>query len=306
MKSNKSPDKKLESHKVDVAISVYGKPYQTAVTLLSLLKYSDSKIDKIYFILEKKQPYPINFEFLLDKLSDRVIVYKPKFWWFYKNQLDWKILFKLRDFRYSIRYQYAWEKSDKKFLIMLHNDMYFKGDIVSEYLDNIGEHIGIGNIGQCWNCPASSAGLCNGESFTSYRPTNQEVAVLFDSFPPPSDRKLINNKFLKPRNSTWPLPECRLNEYVTMVNLEVASKLTWPYGNIAPFGLFSYETGVEWFKGVVQRGYYPKHFDYERIAVHGWASDVNSGHGALFDTNKYKREEDMAKELLQTEFGMYV
>jgi len=38
---------------VDVAINVYGKPYQTALTIQSLLKYSGNHIGKIFLILEK-------------------------------------------------------------------------------------------------------------------------------------------------------------------------------------------------------------------------------------------------------------
>ena len=37
--------------RVDVAISAYGKPYQTAVTLASLLRHCERHIDTIYFHL---------------------------------------------------------------------------------------------------------------------------------------------------------------------------------------------------------------------------------------------------------------
>ena len=43
--------------KIDVAINVYGKPWQTLVSLKSLLKVSAKYIDKIYFIEENKQPF---------------------------------------------------------------------------------------------------------------------------------------------------------------------------------------------------------------------------------------------------------
>ena len=41
---------------VDVAINVYGKPYQTLATLKTLMLHSGKHIDKIYFIQESKQP----------------------------------------------------------------------------------------------------------------------------------------------------------------------------------------------------------------------------------------------------------
>ena len=36
--------------KVDVAVNVYGKPYQTVLSILSLLKYSKNHINNIYII----------------------------------------------------------------------------------------------------------------------------------------------------------------------------------------------------------------------------------------------------------------
>ena len=37
--------------KVDVAVNVYGKPYQTVLSILSLLKYSKNHINNIYIII---------------------------------------------------------------------------------------------------------------------------------------------------------------------------------------------------------------------------------------------------------------
>ena len=65
---------------VDVAINVYGKPYQTAVTLLSLLKHSGQHLNKIYFVVEPEQPRKESFEFLLDALGDQVVRYTPQHW----------------------------------------------------------------------------------------------------------------------------------------------------------------------------------------------------------------------------------
>jgi hypothetical protein len=57
--------------KVDVAIHVYGKPYQTAVTLFSLLKHSEQWIDKIYFVQDRYQPVGTNLSSLKKQLSFR-------------------------------------------------------------------------------------------------------------------------------------------------------------------------------------------------------------------------------------------
>jgi hypothetical protein len=291
-------------HTVDVAINVYGKPLQTAVTLLSLLKHSGEWIDKVYFIEERRQPHGADFKFLLDLLGDRVIYYRPVVWWFVRNQLKWKYFFKIPFLRHTIRYQYGWEKSRKDYLLILHNDVYFKGDLVKVYLDNIEDHVGIGNIGQCWNCSASKAGLCNGESFTEYRPTYEQVVELFEQYPPLESRKALNDAYISPYSPVWPLPECRLNEYVAMVNLKIAAPLTWPKGKASPIGLFNYETGIPWFKDMVQQGVYPKHQDFELFATHGWASEHRSGHGALFHQKIYFEEEERARQVLKEEFHL--
>jgi len=53
---------------VDVAINVNGKPYQTALTIQSLLKYSGNHIGKIFLILEKNQPKGFDKKILLSLL----------------------------------------------------------------------------------------------------------------------------------------------------------------------------------------------------------------------------------------------
>ncbi|WP_025763342.1 hypothetical protein [Dyadobacter tibetensis] len=291
---------------VDVVISVYGKPYQTAVTLKSLLKHSGQWIDKIYFVEEYKQPHGESFEFIKAHLGSRLVYYRPKVWWFYRNQLEWRYLFTLPVFRHSIRYQYGWEKSDKDFLLLIHNDMYISGDIVGSYLDQIGGHIGIGKIGQCWNCSAYKAQKCEGAQYLKFRPDQNERDELFAKYPPLEARALIHQAFCNQKEPSWPLPECRLNEFITLINLKMARPLVWPYGQARPIGLFQFETGVQWFRDMLARGYYPKHMDYEGMATHGWASSQGSGHGALFNGDIYQEEEERARQVLSSEFGMEI
>jgi hypothetical protein len=68
-----------DKFKVDVAINVYGKPYQTALSILSLLKYSKKYINKIYINIEKKQPEDFDETILKELPIDiPVIFYTPK------------------------------------------------------------------------------------------------------------------------------------------------------------------------------------------------------------------------------------
>ena len=142
---------------VDVVISVYGKPHITAVTLLSLLKQSGQWIDTIYFTEERAQPAHTDFSWLKKLLTPyNVVYYRPWVNYGYRNLNESRCrhLLRLPLFRHSLRYQYAWEKTNKSHLFITHNDVLYKADLIGAYLDHIGTGIGIGKVGQCWNCPA--------------------------------------------------------------------------------------------------------------------------------------------------------
>ncbi|TLU99339.1 hypothetical protein [Dyadobacter luticola] len=286
---------------VDVAINAYGKPYQTAITLLTLLKHSGQWIDKIYFVEERKQPEPVDFKFIFKMLGQgKIIYYRPLFWFWYKQVNQFLQKFGL--YRRAIRYQYAWEKTDKKFLLIIHNDLYFSGDLVGEYLKNIGDHTGIGKIGQCWNCPAHSAGLCDGDRYLNYRPSYEEIMRLNEQYPGPPRSKFYAEYIEKDR--PWPLPECRLNEYVALVNLEKAKPDTVPYGKATPFGIINViDVGVAWFHQLNNEGHTFANFDYDPYVTHSWVSLKNAGHEALFNKDLYKYEEEVALKVLKEEFG---
>ena len=80
---------------VDVAINAYGKPYQTAITLLTLMKHSQQWINKIYFVEEAKQPEPPNFQFSFDHFGDKIAYYKPNVWlWTNNVKFDFLLNFK--------------------------------------------------------------------------------------------------------------------------------------------------------------------------------------------------------------------
>lgn len=285
---------------VDVAINGYGKPYQTAITLFTLLKHSGQWIDKIYFIEEKKQPEPPKYQFIRDHLGDKVVYYKPNFW-FWVNKI-YGFLQYFKQYRYSIRYQYAWEKTDKNYLLVLHNDVYFTGDLVSQYLENINGHTAIGKIGQCWNCPAHTAKLCDGDSYTNYKPDYAGLMKLSAEFPGPRTHMY---EAVVEKDRPWPLPECRVNEYVTMINIAKARPATVPFGKATPFGTMNkLDIGVEWFSELNNEGHTFANFDYDPYAIHSWVSLKNAGHDAMFDQELYQHEESVARQVLKDEFGM--
>lgn len=288
--------------KVDIALNVYGKPYQTALTLRSLLKYSGDYVNKIFIVLERKQPNNFSHQLLRSLLSDLPIeYYTPQLYlgWTEKNLRPWmlKILLKLPSYRYSIRYQYAWEKTKAPFLFLTHNDMVYHTDIISTYLNNLNGNIAIGHVGQCWNCPAHKI-HCDGSKYFDYRPDMDELRALYDGW---KVDRAVQMGLLKDGMTSWPLPECRLNEHAALFDMSIARPLTIPEGPCTPVGTMNMDIGVKWFQEIAMRGLRVSHDSYLNHARHGMFNVQGSGHGALFDRELYEYEEKMAKEMLESQ-----
>ena len=274
---------------IDVCINVYGKPWQTLCTLKSLIKYSGQHIDKIYLIKERDQPYKSNIDFIF-KFFNNLITYTPikhEFWSTSTNLTDEKE-------RLSIRYQYGIEKSDKQYLFLTHNDVLYTGDILSDMLSRADGMAGVGEIGQCWNCPANHIGICDGEKFYGWNPTYDEVINL----PLPylrTTKELIDKGYPKP------LPECRLNEWACLLDRDMMLKEQSFREKDSIFGLANtVDIGCAWFKYMTVKKYRFSH--YNKNYVHGyWAS--NAGHPTLIDETKYRLSEEEAMKYFYAHFS---
>ena len=300
--------------KVDVLINVFSKPYQTALSLLTLLRHSGEHIDKIYFHEER---YVSEFERkrhepLLEYLGARVVYYLlPE--WLSSNVIDEKRLKEDPDYRFSIRYQYGWEQTDKKFVLLVHNDIQVTCDIVGEFLDNIGEATAIGEIGQCWWCPAGQNGLCSSERYTEYRPSYDELMRIYNENMDYTQRRAYNLGLREEmRADPWPLPECRVNEWSMLVNMEKARSVTHPFGPAVPLGAFfasgskigenwdedvSLDTGVQWFRQLNLMGHNFADYPIENCIIHD-----RRGRVALLTPEKYVLNEISAKNKLMKDF----
>jgi len=282
---------------VDVAINVYGKPHQTAVTLMSLLKHSGAHIGRIHITLEKRQPFGAEFGTLLSMLGARATIHQPPFWFGVRPQRS-KWLMHWSAYRRSLRYQHAWETSKAPYLFITHNDMLYNADIIGAMLKAINGHVAVGPVGQCWNCPAAFAKKCSPERFTTYRPGYAEWQQLVEQTPGP--RAAHYDRVVDPQQP-WPLPECRINEWSMLVDLQRARPLTMPHGKAVPLGaLYGLDIGTQWFHDVFNAGATVEHFAIAPYANHAWASSTGGGHAALSDKAVYDAEEARALEYLRT------
>lgn len=302
---------------VDVAINVFAKPYQTALSVLSLLQHSGSMIDKIYFQFE---PYGSKYDIyqsyiIADYLKEQAICFQPQ-QWIALNAIDTTHLNNTA-YRHSIRYQYAWEHTNKKYLFIIHNDVFFLKDILTSLIQNIGSYFAIGQLGQCWNCPASHTQIvqesiprlsrCNPDSYQLFQPTFTELKKLYTTA---IQKNIFVRPYLEDTNSIfqiqpWTLPECRINEWACLVNMDLCVPLTIPFGTALPFGAFSkcgpicLDTSVTWFKGMHAHNLRAKHIDVKEYVQH-W---VGSGKMTRI---KYIKAEENASFLLKKYFTHFV
>lgn len=296
-------------NKIDVCVIYYGKPYQTIVSILTLLKHSRSHINKIYITVEKKQPYGAYGDiYKVTQALEGVLpidLHFPRY--FYNlDTLDYERTKRDQEYRWSIPYQYALENSAAKYLFIMHNDMVFHDDMIGAMLPTMEadeQMAGTGSIGQCWSCPASAAGLCGGHVFHEYVPTQAEAIALHEKFDTPRKEKDI--EILK-TGRVHPLPECRLNEYACMVNLETYRSTTLPGGKNVCFGGnwgFTADLGTGWFHQMVNQGYQFKHFVLEDYAKHSVFNSAGQGIGAYSNKDNYFISESNALGYLKENFN---
>lgn len=278
---------------VDVALNYYGKPYQTMLTIESLLDHSAEHIDRVYLIIERCQPRDDeSLEPLLDRYADRLVCFTPRYYlaWasagYARLRLD-------RHMRQAVRYQFALESTDKDYLFMSHNDIVYHADLVGEFKRVLGSTgaAGAGLVGQCWNCFAQAAGYCDSSRYAGVRLSYEEAERLNALHPSPR-----HNPPAIDRKHPQPLPECRLNEFACMLDTAIYRRECMPKGSILPFG--AYDRGIDmgsgWFRSMRLRGYAIANVNIWDYCEHG----VGMGHPDLFDEDRYAAKEQAARQLL--------
>ena len=278
--------------KVDVAISVYGKPFHTAVTLASLFQHCGEHIGRVYFQEELAQPHGDQVRAVAGCFPGRTIQhYKAKYHLSYDATP--KASLAETDLRQSVRYQLAWESTDKDYLFITHNDCLYTADVVGGMLERLRDQrfTGVGLVGQCWNCPAHYAKLCHGDVYESFRPSYDEAIRLVEAHPSPRTHAAR----IDPA-SPMPLPECRLNEFACMVNLPACRSLVMPLGDVMPIGAMGVDIGTDWFRQLTLRGH--RFLNWFEGLRHAPFSANGNGITADGDRTVYEATEARAAEYL--------
>jgi hypothetical protein len=298
--------------KFDVCINIWGKPYQTAVAVNSLLSSSSDIIGNIFLVIEKVQPASFDLSLLLDNIDSRdlVITYTPKYYLAPNELADLELFKNDQDYRHSIRYQYAIDSSRRKWLLLLHNDILITSSlrpILDQLLDNNERYFAAGDIGQCWNCPLPPA--CDGGRLLANIRGNdlspEFIANLVNEKP---QLRTYQRKGAIDFSSPFPMPECRVNEWFAFLNLDAirhASSQIY----IPPFGAYTWsragsytnDIGEDWFRAMLATGKEFYNIDHSSYMIHGpfrGNSHIPAGHSSYLSANIYDQEEAAALDYL--------
>lgn len=300
--------------KVDLAISSYKKPESLIYTVLSLKKHCEDLIDTIYInddcsgaettafyqdeaFLKAIAPIKIKVRVNKKKVGFGRTLITPEM---LVRRLKWLLMAiplilknKLYD-KKDIRYQWAIESTDKKYLFIIHDDVKFSGDIIKLYLETISNNENmsiVGDLGQCWNC--LDAPMCN--------PTLvNEGRYPHEFWPLTTSPKGNLPQFYR--------RECRINEWCCLIDVDIAQKIGKKYacyfGNCEDRG----DTAAYWFGKIIQDGHdfydpLPLYENRNKYYTHAWQG--YSGHSVWEDqgTGIQTYNSEMIKSLLKEEFG---
>ncbi len=271
---------------VDVVLNIFAKPYQTALSVLSLLRFCDQHIDRFFLQFEPSGSRydPVPPYAIAAWLGERAVVSQPELW----IECDAVDRNRLGDpaYRLALRYQSAFEHTDKSHLFVMHNDVLIKKDLIGAMLERIGDAFAIGGIGQCWNCPASRAELvreaglgdapCTPEHYARFQPDFAGLERLYA-------KAREQDVFVRPywegwdahyAKTAWPLPECRVNEWACLVDVARTRRHVCPEGPVLPFGAYEacgsvcLDIDVAWFRELNRLGLRARHFPLGEYVRH--------------------------------------
>ncbi|MBR1605038.1 MAG: hypothetical protein IJ660_02890 [Alphaproteobacteria bacterium] len=295
--------------KIDVAINSYKKPESLIYTLMSLKQIAGDMIDTVYinddcsgkevcdiYRSEAVREYFKPWKLDVRENTHSIGIKQAYIRGYYPAYMGWKFFCKRwwRFFspkyghnRFDIRYQYALEHTDKKYMLILHDDIKFMKNVVQVYvtaLEQNPELTIVGQLGQCWLCHFSK--FCNKQELAKGRFPSKY-------WPQTPSKEIKNPEEFDPKKGfTYP---CRINEWCCMVNVQKANEITQKtrtfFGNMYPHA----DTAAYWFAEGIRYGL--KFGDllsneYKEYYNHGWQGFsghsvwVNQGKGqSVYDAN---------------------
>lgn len=302
--------------KIDVAVQSYMKPESLLYTLMTLKEQSGDLVDTVFInddcsvgdVVDKYRCDAVTRYFEPWKIRVRVNSHRTKWGPGFVRGYRPKSL-KLSRFlkfgmlnlysngrffydRENIRYQWALEQSDKKYLFIIHDDVEFRKDVLRRYLafaEGLTMPAIVGDLGQCWVCPYKSApSLCN------------PAKIMEGSYPSKGWPVTGSNKKTR---------LCRINEWCCLVSVQAARDILERervfFGNYEDFG----DVGAYWFDRAIALGYSfgdpltdgDKRREYY---LHGWQG--HSGHSVWVDQGdgKAKYMKDMIEQRMQEKYGV--
>lgn len=309
--------------KVDVAIQSYKKPESMIYTLLSLKKYCGDLIDTIYinddcsndetvkyYESEKLQAYlaPIKLQVRVNKKPGKyTYTLMTKKLFFKKSFLEkmrligFSLINRLRwmSTTNDIRYQWAINVTNKKYIFIIHDDIKFYGNVLSlylQYLESDEKMAIVGDLGGSSMCPYGPCGNnCSPEK------------ILNSEFPckewPITGKKSILHAMLGRYKRN-----CRINEWCCMINVDIARKLVDRYGIC--FGNYEGggDVGTYWFEKIIKLGYHftdplPREDLRKEYYLHWWQG--HEGHEVWVDHGNgiAAYQKDYIVECIWKEFG---
>lgn len=298
---------------VDVAVQSYRKPELLLLTLLSLRAHSARHVDTVWINDDQSDAWVVDayrsqeFAQALAPWRIRVRQNTVRTGWWYRPVKGVRHRYmpprrRLRHWwrsvtdsryapvrRHDIRYQWAIDSTDKTFVYVIHDDVFFRADVLGTYLDAIAalqRPSVVGELGQCWRCGWSRMG-CTPAAVSSGRlPSTQWPANPDETGDP------------------WP---CRMNEWSALVCVDAAQQVEAEHGVL--FGNYDNrgDVGAYWFAVAHRMGFEfadPLPTTEQRAAqyVHG---DGGSGHSVWVDQGSGKKVYDRVRVIrnLERDFG---
>lgn len=299
--------------KIDIAIQSYKKPESLIYTLFSLKQSCGELIDTIYINDDLSEDGTVDF-YLAPELQEHLAPIKLKVRTNIKKGGFGQTLFtkEMKPVSYNhgvrwlkahltnnlynendIRYQWAINFTDKKYLMIVHDDIKFHKNIAQLYLDTFKTSNNLAIVGDLGICNVCLEKNCSPQKIMQgYRPSKY---------------------YPKTRSKHGPLPffyrrGCRISEWCCMIDVTIARKIAKE--NYCYFGQMEDkgDTAAYWFYMINKLGYefsdpIPTPEQHNIYYCHAWQG--HSGHSVWQNEGHGQKvyQKEMIKNCIKNEFG---